>query len=262
MEPFDNGYFDLSVHNEDCEDMLKHMPDECIDLVVTSPPYDDLRSYSDTLDDWNHDKCVRIITQLYRVMKPGGVVVWVVGDRIVNGGESGTSFRQAIAFQDAGFRINDTMIWEKKNPMPQVKQPRYNQVFEYMFVFSKGKPKTFNPIMVPCKCAGQNYDSTCKNMGGESGRTKKSFKINKEKVDSNIWEIAIAQNHTIHPAVFPQELVEKHIMSWSNEKDLVMGPFMGSGTTGLAAVKLNRRFLGIERNREYYLLSRNRLLHI
>ena len=131
-----------------------------------------------------------------------------------------------------------------------------------MFVFSKGKPKTFNPIMIPCKCAGQNYDSTCKNMGGENGRTKKSFKINEEKVASNIWEIAIAQNHTIHPAVFPQELAEKHISSWSNEGDLVMDPFLGSGTTGLAAMKMVRRFIGIERNREYYLLSKQRIFEI
>lgn len=147
----------------------------------------------------------------------------------------------------------------KKNPMPQVRQPRYNQVFEYMFVFSKGKPKTFNPIMVPCKCSGQDYDSTCKNMGGENGRTEKHFKINDEKVDSNIWEIAVAQNKTIHPAVFPYEIPYRHIKSWTNEGDVVLDPFMGSGTTGLAALDLGRKFIGIELNEEYFELSKRRL---
>ena len=257
-----NDIPDVNILCEDCEKVLKHLKENYVDLVVTSPPYDDLRTYSNTLDDWNEEKCKAIIAELYRVMKPGGVVVWVVGDKTSGGSETGTSFRQALMFMEAGFLLNDTMIWEKKNPMPQVKQPRYSQVFEYMFVFSKGKPKTFNPIMVPCKCAGQNYDSTCKNMGGESGRTEKHFKINKEKVDSNIWEIAIAQNKTGHPAVFPVELAERHIKSWSNEGDLVMDPFMGSGTTGLAAGSLNRKFLGVEKNEEYYAISRKRILGI
>ena len=251
---------DVNILWEDCEVVLKRLREDYVDLVVTSPPYDDLRTYSDTLDDWNEDKCRAIITELYRVMKPGGVVVWVVGDKTSGGSETGTSFRQALMFMEAGFLLNDTMIWEKKNPMPQVRQPRYSQVFEYMFVFSKGKPKAFNPIMVPCKCAGQNYDSTCKNMGGESGRTEKHFKINKEKVDSNIWEIAIAQNKTGHPAVFPLELVERHIQSWSNEGDLVMDPFMGSGTTGIGAANLKRKFFGIEKNRDYYLIARKRII--
>ena len=148
----------------------------------------------------------------------------------------------------------------KSNPMPQVKQPRYNQVFEYMFIFSKGAPKTFNPIMEPCKCAGQIYDSTCKNMGGENGRTHKTFNVNKEKVKSNIWNIAVAQNKTIHPAVYPMQIALDHIRSWSNEGDIVLDPFMGSGTTGLAALELNRKFIGIELNEEYFELSKQRIL--
>ena len=148
----------------------------------------------------------------------------------------------------------------KTNPMPQVKQPRYNQVFEYMFVFSKGAPKTFNPIMEPCKCAGQVYDSTCKNMGGENGRTHKTFNVNKEKVKSNIWNIAVAQNKTSHPAVYPLQIALDHIRSWTNEGDVVLDPFMGSGTTGLAALELNRKFVGIEMNNEYFELSKQRIL--
>jgi DNA modification methylase len=149
----------------------------------------------------------------------------------------------------------------KTNPMPVVKQPRYNPVFEYMFVFSKGRPNTFNPLMEPCKCAGQVYDSTCKNMGGENGRTHKTFNINKEKVMGNIWEIAVAQNKDSgkHPAVFPIEIPLRHIKSWTNEGDIVLDPFMGSGTTALAALQLNRKFIGIEMNEEYYNLCNERI---
>lgn len=147
----------------------------------------------------------------------------------------------------------------KTNPMPQVKQPRYNQVFEYMFVFSKGKPKTFNPLMEPCKCAGQVYDSTCKNMGGENGRTHKTFNVNSEKVMGNIWNIAVAQNKTGHPAVFPYEIPYRHIQSWTNPGDLVLDPFMGSGTTALAALDLGRHYIGIEMNEEYCKMCRERI---
>lgn len=242
---------DYITFNEDAETVLNLLGEKSIDLVVTSPPYDSLRKYNEDYE-WNIDKCKRIISGLYRVLKPGGVVVWVVGDQTQKGSETGSSFKQALAFMESGFLLNDTMIWRKKNPMPQVKQPRYNQVFEYMFVFSKGKPKTFNPIMVPCKCSGQEYDSTCKNMGGENGRTKKSFKINKEKVKDNVWDIAIAQNHTSHPAVFPLELAVNHVLSWSNEGDVVLDPFMGSGTTGIAAIKNGRTFVGCEISKAYY----------
>lgn len=147
----------------------------------------------------------------------------------------------------------------KDNPMPVVKQPRYQDVFEYMFIFSKGKPKTFNPIMIPCKCAGQAYNSTTKNMGGESGRTYKEFNINKEKVKSNVWNCAVAKNNTIHPAVYPEKLVIDHILSWSNENDVVLDPFMGSGTTALACIKTNRKYIGIELNEDYVELSRKRV---
>lgn len=241
------------IYLGDSEELLKELPDEYVDLVVTSPPYDNLRKYNGVGDTWNHEKFKKIASELERVLKPGGIIVWNVNDKTEGGSETGTSFRQALYFMDeCGLRLNDTMIWLKSNPMPQVKQPRYNQVFEYMFVFSKGAPKTFNPIMVPCKCAGQDYDSTCKNMGGENGRTKKHFKINKEKVDDNVWKFAIAQNHSPNPAVYPIELPKRHILSWTNEGDIVLDPFIGSGTTAFAAMELGRNFIGFEMNEEYF----------
>ena len=249
----------LELYNGDSEDILKNIPDTSIDLVVTSPPYDNLRSYMGVGETWNHDKFCAIANELYRVMKPGGVIVWVVNDKTEKGSKTGTSFKQALYFMEIGFNLNDTMIWRKTNPMPVVKQPRYNPVHEFMFTLSKGTPKTFNPLMEPCKCAGQNYDSTCKIMGGESGRVKKNFKINKEKIMGNIWDIAVAQNKTSHTAVYPIEIPLRHIKSWSNENDVVLDPFMGSGTTGIAALELNRKFIGIELNEEYFNLSKERI---
>jgi DNA modification methylase len=247
------------IYLGDSAKLLEQLEDNSVDLIITSPPYDDLRKYGNVGDGWNVGKFTDIANQLPRVLKDGGVLVWIVNDKTNKGTETGTSFRQALYFMEKGLNLNDTMIWEKTNPMPQVKQPRYNQVFEYMFVFSKGTPKTFNPLMVPCKCAGQDYDSTCKNMGGENGRTEKHFKINKEKVKSNIWEIAVAQNKTIHPAVFPIQLAIDHIKSWSNEGDVVLDPFIGSGTTALAAKQLNRKFIGFELNEEYFNLANQRI---
>lgn len=236
----------------DCCEKVKELIDKGVkvDLTVTSPPYDDLRNYQEkncfTEETWRN-----LIPLLYEITNDGGVVVWIVNDRTKNGSKSGTSFKQALAFMEVGFNLNDTMIWEKTNPMPQVSQPRYNQSFEYMFVFSKGKPKTFNPIKVPCKCAGQDYDSTCKNMGGENGRTEKHFIINKDKVKSNVWKFAVANNKTIHPAVFPLQLAIDHILSWTNEGDMVLDPFVGSGTSGIAALQLDRNFIGIDIVPEY-----------
>jgi len=233
---------------------MRTLDDESIDLTVTSPPYDNLRQYNGYSFDFEN-----VAKELYRVTKQGGVVVWVVGDATVNGSETGTSFRQALFFMECGFNLNDTMIWRKTNPMPQVKQPRYSQCFEYMFVFSKGTPKTFNPVMRKTKCGGHNYDSTCKNMGGENGRTEKHFVINKESVDYNVWDIAIAQNKTIHSAVFPEQLVRNHITSWSNEGDIVLDCFMGSGTTAVVARELGRKFIGFEISQEYVDLANKRL---
>lgn len=246
------------IINGDCLDIMKEkIPDNIIDLTVTSPPYDNLRKYNGYCFDFES-----IARELYRVTKDGGVVVWVVGDKTEKGSESGTSFKQALYFKEIGFNLHDTMIWRKTNPMPKVKTKRYFDVFEYMFVFSKGTPKTFNPIMQQCKMGGKKYDSTCKNMGGENGRTKKSFVLNNERYKDNIWDIAIAQNKTSHPAVFPEQIANDHIISWSNEDDLVFDPFVGSGTTGRMAVLNNRNFIGIDISDAYCELSKERIENI
>lgn len=243
----------IDLRQGDCLDVMKTIPDGSVDLVVTSPPYDDLRNYNSTI---NFEE---IAKELHRIMKNGGIVVWNVNDKIKNGTKTLSSFKQAILFNEVGFNVNDVMIWKKTNPMPQVKQPRYNQVFEYMFIFSKGKPKTFNPLMIDCKSAGKEYKSTCKKITKDKEREYKEFKINKQKVDDNIWEFAVSQNKTSHPAVFPLELPLRHVQSWSNEGDVVLDPFMGSGTTGVACKELNRNFIGIELDEKYFNIAKERI---
>ena len=249
-----------NVYTIDCLDGLRQLEDKSIDCVITLPPYDNLRTYGNVGEGWNFETFKAIAVELYRVLKEGSVMVWNVNDQTKNGSKTGNSFRQCLFFMDVGFNLNDTMIWKKTNPMPQVRQPRYSQCFEYMFILSKGKPKTFNPIMRKTKCGGKNYDSTCKNIGGEHGRTEKHFVVNNEAVDYNIWEMAIAQNKTKHPAVFPEELAIRHIKSWTNKDDLVLDPFIGSGTTAVACIKLNRHYLGFDNNREYTEITKKRIL--
>ena len=144
----------IIIHGDSAE-VLRDVPSNSVDLVITSPPYSDLRKYGGVGDTWNENKFKDIALGLWNALKDGGVIVWIVNDKTEKGSKTLVSFKQALYFQEIGFNVNDVMIWQKDNPMPVVRQPRYQDVFEYMFIFSKGKPKTFNPIMVPCKCAGQ-----------------------------------------------------------------------------------------------------------
>ena len=230
------------------------MPDSFIDLTITSPPYDSLRTYNGYSFDFE-----LVAKSLFRITKPGGVLVWMVGDATEKGSETGTSFRQALGLKDVGFNLHDTMIWRKTNPMPKVKTKRYFDVFEYMFVLSKGQPKTFNPIMQPTKLGGQIYDSTVKKITKGKERTKKTFVLNMERYKDNIWDCAIAQNKTEHPAVFPESLVSDHMLSWSNEGDIIYDPFIGSGTTAIVAKRLNRIYIGSEISKEYCAIAESRI---
>lgn len=237
---------------------MTKLQSETIDLTVTSPPYDDLRTY--TGFSWDFEGTAK---QLYRVTKPGGVVVWIVNDATVNGSETGTSFRQALHFKDIGFNLHDTMIWQKAGaPFPS--QCRYYANFEYMFVLSKGKPKTVHLIADrKNKCAGEKIGATERQRDG-SIRTSKGRRegrrIKDVGVRFNVWQIAQASgNLTGHPAVFPERLAHDHIISWSNEGDVVLDPFMGSGTTGVAAKHTGRHFIGIELSEHYFNIAKTRI---
>jgi len=243
------------IYSEDCLETMKGIPNDSIDLTITSPPYDSLRVYDGHLFNF-----FLVAKSLYEITKPGGILVWIVADATEEGSETGTSFKQALGFKDAGFNLHDTMIWRKTNPMPKIKTKRYCDVFEYMFVFSKGKPKTFNPLMQPNKRAGELYSSTSKLRTKGKMRKKKIFNINNERYRDNVWDMAVAKNNTKHPAVFPENLILDHILSWTNEGDIIYDPFIGSGTTAIVAKKLNRNYIGSEISPEYYSLANSRLL--
>jgi len=246
----------------DCLERMGEIPDGSIDLTVTSPPYDNLRTYNDSLNDWNEAKWQDIIAELYRVTKQGGVVVWVVGDATIKGSETGTSFRQALWAMECGFRLHDTMIYQKVNPVPNEVGFRYQAAFEYMFVFTRGKPKSFNPLMVPCAMYGKAKPKRDGRQFRQVDGTMKAshgLKYNKpEKFRHNIWQYTLSGARA-HPAAFQDELAADHILSWSNEGDTVFDPFLGSGTTGKMAILHGRNFIGIERDPTYFKIAQRRI---
>ena len=247
----------------DCFELMKELPDKCIDLVVTSPPYDNLRTYNDTLE-WNFEIFQNIAKELVRVLKECGGIVWVVSDATINGSETGTSFKQALYFKELGLNIHDTMIWEKSTCTDTGSlQVRYGGCFEYMFVFSKGKVKIFNPIKDRINLnAGRKK---CGTIRLKNGDTKLMSSLGKEIPQIgqrfNIWKInaVFSNNDRQHPAQFPEELVSDHIISWSNENDLILDCFSGSGTTAVACHNLKRKFICIEKDYDYWKASVERL---
>ena len=244
-------------YNESNLETMARMPDNFIDLTVTSPPYDNLREYKGYSFPFEE-----IAKELYRVTKKGGVVVWVVGDATMNGSESGISFKQALYFMSIGFNLHDTMIYAKENPIP-LTHNRYEQAFEYMFIFSKGKPKTFNPIMEKTLSPNIKRNRNNSSKADEASvRNRNEKTISKtEKQASNIWFYVVGEqtDKFNHPAAFPEKLAADHIWSWSNERDLVYDPFMGSGTTAKMAHIYKRNWIGSEISSEYVELANKRI---
>jgi site-specific DNA-methyltransferase (adenine-specific) len=247
----------------DCLEVMKQIPDGSVDMVMTSPPYDNLRTYNDTLK-WGDHIWNPIINELYRVVKDGGVVVWVVGDATIKGSETMTSFRQAFAFRRAGFLLHDTMIWEKDTfTATGTLRVRYASIFEYMFVFSKGKPKSFNPILDrKNKTFGEIHHGTVRQADGS---TKPISNQNRKTPEYgqrfNVWRQNAEKNSKAygHPAMFPEKLASDHIKSWSNEGDVILDPFCGSGTTCVACVNTKRNYIGIEQDEKYHATAEKRV---
>lgn len=248
---------DCTLYLGDCLEVMPTLPDCCIDLTVTSPPYDNLRTYNGSLTDWTETKWKAIIAELFRVTKQGGVVVWVVGDATINGSETGTSFRQALWAMECGFRLHDTMIWDKQSfSAVGALVSRYAPVFEYMFVWSKGAPGSFNPIKDRInKHGGKPHHGTIRQADGTMRSVANPGKaVAMFGQRFNVWDVPPVRGEETkaHPATFPEALARDHILSWSNEVDTVFDPFMGSGTTGVACVKAGRKFIGIEREPTYF----------
>lgn len=254
------------IYNENCLDTMARMPDDFIDLTVTSPPYDDLRKYK----GYDFD-AEAVLESLFRVTKPGGVVVWVVADRTVDGDETGTSFKHALYAKGVGFKLWDTMIFAKANEFPGDIGKRYRQSFDYMFAFVKGKePKTFNPIQVPSANPGVAFSKARLERDGRNhfGGRVGNLVVEKTRDASNIFTYPVGcaigsrkhlSAHLDHPAIFPEPLAGDQIRSWSNEGDLVYDPFTGSGTTAKMAYINNRDYIGSEISAEYAELARERI---
>jgi len=248
------------IINDDCISVLKSFEENCIDFTLTSPPYDNLRNYNGYNFDFEN-----IAKQIFRVTKQGGVLVWVTNDATINGSETGTSYNQVLFFKSLGFNIHDTMIFKKRNPIPQIYRKRYSNEFEFMFVLSKGVVKTHNPIMIPCEHAGLVLDNTTyKNYSKNlQKRTKFANPVKDKKIKGNIWEYVVGkkkedQEAKEHPAPFPCQLAEDHILSWTNKNDVVLDPMCGSGTTCKIAKKLGRNFIGIDMSKEYCQIAKHR----
>lgn len=256
------------IYNEDNIITCSRIEDNSIDMVLCSPPYDMLRSYQ----NYKSDTCdfEKLIPELYRILKTGGVVVWVVGDATVNGSETGTSFKQALYFMECGFFLHDTMIYQKNSSSFPAKpdSKRYTQIFEYMFVFSKGKIR--NDIKLICdkpnKWAGYTN-------WGKLSHYSKDEKVERDgkikpvpefSIRTNIWiyTTSCEKDKTGHPAIFPEQLAIDHILSWSNENDVVYDPFMGSGTTAKACILTNRKYIGSEISPDYYKIILERINNV
>lgn len=251
------------IQQGDCLELMKEMPDASVDFTITSPPYDNLRTYNGNIQQWSFKKFEAIAEELYRVTSDGGVVVWVVADMTIKGSETGTSFRQALHFMQCGFNLHDTMIWAK-DTMLFPNTTRYGQSFEYMFVFSKGKPKTVHKIQDrKNKWAGTKIHGTTRKTDGDMSRKSNHNKtLVKEYGERlNVWQMpSEKKNKTGHPAVFPEQIARDHILSWTNEGDVVLDPFIGSGTTAIAAIKTKRRYIGFEIDGQYFETAAKRVM--
>lgn len=254
------------VHHSECVAFMNKMSAESVDMVLTSPPYDDLRKYKGYVFDFE-----KIAGELVRILKPGGIIVWVVGDKSNGGSETGTSFKQALYFMGLGLNLHDTMIYRKLNPMPNGTQNRYRQAFEYMFVFSKGMPKTANILMQ--ERSNKNDDRRThrvkhfnRGKDGDFKAESKLYLVKPEVKRTNIWEYFVGLYKSSndkeafeHPAMFPEQLAEDHILSWSNEGDIVFDPMVGSGTTAKMALKNRRNFIACDISEEYVKIARCRI---
>jgi len=242
----------------DAVEVMKKLPKNSIDLTVTSPPYDKLRNYNGYKFDFE-----KIAEGLFDVTKKGGVVVWVVGDKIIKGNRTLTGFKQALFFQEIGFNVHDVMIYRKKNT-PFMRSNAYTNCYEFMFIFSNGSPKTFNPLQINTVRQGKEMLPFGK--GPDAVNKKILGELKPKKTMTNIWSYAVGLHGSTsdriafeHPAIFPEKLAEDHILSWTNKKDVVFDPMCGSGTTCLMAALNGRHYIGCDISKEYVNLTEKRL---
>jgi DNA modification methylase len=241
---FKNGICYLS----DCLEVMKKLPDECVNLTITSPPYDNMRDYNGYSFPFEE-----IANELYRITTDGGVLVWNVFDQKTNGGYSLTSFKQVMYFvEKCGFKLDSNIIWDK-GTFAAPNSKAYHSVYEYVFILTKGKMKTFNPLLDrPNKHGGKTVKVASKTQkDGTRPKSDRTVVLDANGKRFNIWQIP-SEKRSNHPAPFPLSLVGDCILTWSNIGDTVLDPFGGSFTTAVQANKLDRRWITCEMSEEYY----------
>ena len=255
----------IQVNKIICEDnitYLKTLPDECIDFVITSPPYDALRDYNGYKLDLHG-----LGVELLRVLKDGGICVMVIQDSTRDFAKSLTSFRTIVDWCDnIGFRLFECNIYNRQGTEGAWWKKRFRVDHEYMPIFLKGKrPQYFDKenIKIPSKHGGKIM--TGANIRTKNGQTgSRKVKINPTKCPGTVMTFGNtcggeSKLKSKHPAVFPNMLAYDMIECFCPEDGTVLDPFNGSGTTTLAAKCLGRNYIGIDVSEEYNKIARERL---
>ena len=250
MPVYDDGTAQL--YHGDCTVVLPTLSQKA-DLILTSPPYDNLRKYGGNTFDFTSvaDACINSMAE-------GGILVWIVADATIDGDETGSSFRQALYFKEHGLVLHDTMIYRKLGGPASGTKTRHKNGFEYMFVFSNGKPKTVRILEDKItKYPEPDRQVTRRQPDGTLEYGPRGV-VPEVTLRDNVWEYSpgfrksaenpIAHNH---PAIFHIALAKDHIRTWTAPGDLVIDPMVGSGTTMRAAKDLNRLAIGIEIHSDY-----------
>lgn len=250
------------IVNGDCVAEMKKLPDNCIDLVVTSPPYDAIRDYKGF--DVNLHEAGK---EIFRVLKDGGLAVMVIQDQTKNFGKSLTSFRTIVDWCDnVGFKLFETVIYKKHGAEGGWWKTRFRVDHEYIPIFLKGERwKYFDkePLKIKSKWAGATMTGCATRL--TNGKTLKSKKvvINDKKCRGTIWDYTTCGDGTRlkheHPATFPDRLPVDLIQCFCPPGGIVLDPFMGSGTTALAAIALERNYIGYDISKEYCTLAERRI---
>lgn len=250
------------IHHFDAVVGLRLLPADCIDLTLTSPPYDWIRDYNGTFDPAKFP-FVRIAEELYRITAPGGVVLWITRDQQQDCCESGTSAKQMLYFKNIGFNVQ-TMIVDSISA--RHRRYCYGMPPQFCFVLSKGRPKAFHPIRdKPNTEPGRIKSWSARNRDGRI-RKGKPKEIPKYGRRSHIWlyptGFGLVSDDPLPrnaPAPMVETVAGDLMLSYSNPGDLILDPMAGLGTTGKVAVKLNRQFIGFERVRKYCDVANDRV---
>jgi site-specific DNA-methyltransferase (adenine-specific) len=249
------------IYCMDCLEGMRKLPDDSIDLVVTSPPYDNLRTYKGFSVDLHSTG-----KEAYRVLKDGGIAVMVIQDQTKAFAKTLTSFRLIIDWCDnIGFRLFETIIYRKYGTEGAWWKARFRVDHEYMPIFLKGKkPQYFNKklLMVPSKHGGEILTgSGNRRTTGETTKTV-TRPINPTKCRGTIWDYLMAGDKDPlkrkHPAPFPDQIPIDFITCFCPPKGIVLDPFIGSGSTAVAAKKLGRHYIGFEITPEYCEIAEQR----